>query len=153
MRAILIDPFNRTVTEENLKDGSYDSLKAAVFSGDPSAAKYSNYLEHISLGAGHGAYLDEEGLLRPWSEQAFFKFGPERTLAGRALVVRDTSDGDVAAARLPLELVAQQVQWITPQEVRVPAPIVNSLPKDWNPGDPIPAPDIKEWWTFDNQPT
>lgn len=128
MRAILIDPFLQTVSEvEN--GGRLDDIRAAVF-GDKLSERSA--IEHYGVGADHAIYIDDEGLFVPWDEQKFFKLGGTMTIAGRALMLQDSPDGDTAPCLIPLETVKRTVSWIDAKDVRVPAPAVHSMDKDGN---------------------
>ena len=121
MRAILIDPFLQSIRVVEI-DGSYESLKTYVFDGKGDG----EFLEHVGVGASHGLYIDEEGILKDWDSQKFFRIGnpsgdPGYTLAGRDLMVSDTEEGDVGPCMIPLHTVVDTVTWVDAKDVRVPA--------------------------------
>lgn len=129
MKAILIDPFTKTVCELQTS-GAYDAIKRLVF---VDLLDRSEYLEAVNIGAGHCMYIDEEGLLVPWDEQAFFEIGlPSncRQIAGRAVICKSTDDGDNADCELPVSIVVQTVRWISAQAVSVAAPVLTTVGKD-----------------------
>lgn len=129
MKAILIDPFAKTV-RELYTSGAYDVIKRLVF---VDLLGRSGYLEAVYIGADHSMYIDEEGLLVPWDEQAFFELGlPSncRQIAGRAVIFKNTDDGDNADCELPVSIVARTVRWIGAQAVSVAAPVLTTVGKD-----------------------
>lgn len=147
--ATLIDPKARVVKPWALhtdEEGSaYDSLVDAI-------SQYADsrlYIEHIDVGAGHGMYLDENGVLMPWDDQSFFKLG-DQTFAGVAVIVRDTDDGYSASCEIPLGLIASRVEWIEPRQVRIPAPVMQTIGADGKVETTYLA-GCREW-TYDNQP-
>lgn len=154
LKAILIDPVLRIVApcdvEVDAKGSSYEGLRDLIFKH----RDQTGYLQHLSLGASHGIYIDEEGVLTDWDQQAFFYIGNSRgdglTIAGVAVLVRDTPDGDTADCTLPLELVQSTVTWLHPKEVRVPAPVMTTFEKDGTEKRTLLA-GVEEW-TYDNQP-
>lgn len=147
--ATLIDPRTRQIKPWALRldhEGSaYDSLVDAVFQHE----EQRGYIEHVDIGAGHGMYLDEEGVLKPWDEQGFFKLG-DQTFAGVAVIVRDTPDGYGDNCELPLELIASKVQWVDAHDVRIPAPMLQTLGPDGKVETTYLAGGRE--WTYDNQP-
>ena len=151
--AIIIDPATRTVRQEQLTSDLngelYHALKRAVF-GDNETGH--GYIEHISLGADHGIYIDEEGVLKPWDEQHFFRLGENLTIAGRAVLVKDTPDGDSADCELSIDYVTAPITWMEAKDVRVPAPFMETFnPKTGQVERELLA--GVEFWTYDNQPS
>lgn len=135
MRAVLIDPFSKSVHSVSLPDddgAQYEALRALIFKDRPRVG----YVEHISLGAGHGLYLDEEGLLSDWDEQKFFAFirgdGSPLYIAGRAIVVSDTEDGGMASCALTIVTIYHSIKWVDAKDVDVAAPRVHSCDADGN---------------------
>lgn len=149
IKAVVINPFTRTITETRLardQHGSvYGALRDTIFPD-----RDLGYLEHLSVGMSHGLYIDEEGVLRDWDEQAFFKLGAELVIAGIGVIVLDTSDGESADCFLPVDLVATQVTWLDTRAVRVPAPVMTSMDQDGTVHTTLLA--GCEEWTYDNQP-
>lgn len=102
MRAILIDPFTRTVSDietDASLDEMYDVLKVDL-------------ITVIQVGASHAMILDDEGLLKDKETQAYFTLkGMEQPLAGRAMILADEY-GENRAATLSLKEVEDKVLWL-----------------------------------------
>lgn len=155
--AVFIDPFARTVTDVTLPVGeklTWAAIKALV-------APSQGLLERVHL-ADHGAlgsvyaYVDECGNLMDWDSQAFFKLVYPYPLAGRAVIVREptgSADGYMALG-VPAAAIAPHVEWIAPQDVRMPAPTFQACDDNMNPiGEPKPlsADGVTEW-NYKQQP-
>jgi hypothetical protein len=151
--AVLIDPFTRTVSHIQLEGDTnnpashYHAFKGAVF-GDTDDR--NNLLQHINVGAGHGLYCDEEGLLKPWDEQAFFKLGDDLIIAGKAIVVRDTPDGWSESCAMPIATITRPLAWLDAKDVRVPAPFMETMGPDGDVKKELLA--GVEYWDYNNQP-
>lgn len=99
MRAILIDPYTRTVTEVD-NNGKLDGLYKAIG---------CEMVEAIRVGDNETMWLDEEGFLSEGRPVFRLNDNPQ-ALAGRALILGD-KNGDSAPTRLPLAAVAHAVKW------------------------------------------
>jgi hypothetical protein len=99
MRAILIDPYTRTVTEiEN--DGTLDGLYKAI---------QCEMVEAIRVGNNETMWLDEEGFLS--EGRPVFRLGDNaQALAGRAVILGD-KDGESTPTKLAVAAVAAAVKW------------------------------------------
>lgn len=154
LKAIIIDPISRTVAycdvERDDNGSTYEGLRDLIFKH----REQSGYIEHVSVGANHGLYIDEEGVLIDWDAQGFFclRQGDKVTspFAGVAILVGDTPDGDTGDCLLPLQMIHDSVQWIEPQQVSIPAPFMTSYDKDGNEQKTLLA-GVEEW-TYGNQP-
>lgn len=106
MRAILIDPHTRTVSELSARNGLqpiYDAIRADCFTVVNVSEK------------GDALYLDDFGLERVGQE--FFAIGNyPNPLAGRGLILGTDSEGESQSTGLSLAAVAAKVHWLTPQE-------------------------------------
>jgi len=124
VRAILINPFAKTVTEVDTNGyaDTYGAIQRLVFGR--SMNDTNGFVERVRIGAEHSIYIDEEGMLVDWDHQAFFKIGG-RSLAGNGVIVCDDDWGGVEPCDIPLDVVTQAVEWLTPQEVDVPAPRIH----------------------------
>lgn len=112
MRAILIDPFTRTVSDIET-DASLDDLYSVL---------QVDLITVIRVGAGHAMILDDEGLLKDKSVQAYFGMkGLDQPLAGRAMILGDNY-GENRAATLTLDEVKDKVIWLDNEKVE---------PDDW----------------------
>lgn len=102
MRAILINPFTRTVTDvetsASLLD-MYDLLQVDL-------------ITVVRVGGGHALILDDEGLLKDKDIQAYFSLkGMDQPLAGRGLILADEY-GENRPATLSLKEVEDKVIWL-----------------------------------------
>ncbi len=107
MRAILIDPFTRNISEvetsASLLD-MYDLLQVDCITA-------------VQVGGGHAMILDDEGLLKNKDVQAYFTMkGASQPFAGRGLILGDNY-GENRDATLPLDLVKDTVVWMDNEEV------------------------------------
>jgi hypothetical protein len=154
IKAIIIDPIVRFVSYcevEVNNDSAYEGLRDLVFRH----RDQPGYLDVVRVGAGHSLFVDDEGIMSDWDSQGFFYLGDAQgngqTLAGVAILVRDTPDGDSADCTLPIELVESKVTWLHPKEVRVPAPFMTTW--DDNNKEKKTLLHGVEFWTYDNQPS
>lgn len=112
MRAILIDPFTRTVSDIET-DASLDDLYAVL---------QVDLITVMRVGAEHAMILDDEGLLKSKEVQSYFGMkGLDQPLAGRAMILGD-SYGENRAATLTLDEVKDKVVWLDNEKVE---------PDDW----------------------
>jgi hypothetical protein len=107
MRAILIDPFTRTVSDIDTAaslDDLYEILQVDL-------------ITVMRVGASHAMILDDEGLLKDRFEQEYFQLeGMDQPLAGRALILADEY-GENRPATLTLKEVADKVVWLRNEDV------------------------------------
>ncbi|AWI53195.1 hypothetical protein DEH84_06940 [Aquabacterium olei] len=150
--AFLIDPHARTVTEVQTTGrtegpaGLYELLGCA-------------YVERVECGHGFSVWLDEEGMLKPWEDQAFCltPFYPE-PLAGKLLLMRERVDGeDYRAVNHGLkpgfaDWLAIAVRWIAPKAVEVPAPVFMTQEADGSITAESLGGDSRGMWTINHQP-
>lgn len=107
MRAILIDPFTRTVTEVDT-DAGLDELYQLLD---------VDLITVMDVGAGHAMILDDEGLLKQKDFQAYFGMkGLDQPLAGKALILGNKY-GENRDATLPLSAVEEKVIWLDNKNV------------------------------------
>ncbi len=107
MRAILIDPFERTITEVKIDDDfksiykflSNDVVKVDCFTTG------MNWPNHDIL------YVDDEGLFK--RDSRFFDIGRAdgQPLAGLGLIMGGNSAGESESARTSLVEIQQLVRW------------------------------------------
>jgi hypothetical protein len=96
MRAILIDPFTRTVSDIDTAAGLDDLYEILQV----------DLITVMQVGASHAMILDDEGLLKDSSEQEYFQLkGMDQPLAGRGLILADEY-GENRPATLSLNSVA-----------------------------------------------
>lgn len=107
MRAILINPFTRTVSDIET-DASLDEMYSIL---------QVDLITVMQVGAGHAMILDDEGLLKDKASQAYFTMkGLAQPLAGRAMILGDKY-GENRDATLPIEEVEEKVIWLDNDKV------------------------------------
>lgn len=112
MRAILIDPFTRTVSEIDT-DASLDDMYRLLD---------VDLITVIGVGASHAMILDDEGLLKDKEFQAYFTLeGMSQPLAGKAMILADEY-GENRPATLSLKEVEDKVIWLQHEKI---------IPQDW----------------------
>lgn len=119
-RAILIDPFAKTVTEVQIHGDTLPGMYAALDCQQVNAISMGKV-----GGIQHDLWVDEEGLFIPWGEQAFYQLnGYPEPLAGRGLIFACSPDGDTisASSLLTTERVKTVVSWVDAENVEVSAP-------------------------------
>lgn len=152
---ILIDPFARTVTPVQVPDGSTDALLHFLYANIQCDIVGSSGLPNEDSG-----YYDDDGLLKPWDQQAFF-YVPgwfDYPLAGRWIVTRFTpgveEDYDpLSDCATDIDKLRATIQWVAPQDVVVPSPQFVEYDKAGNVSSAKPVDGGSGVWTFDNQPT
>ena len=88
-RAILIDPFNETITEVKMVDTKLQTIYTLL---------ECRIITITSLANGIDMVLDDEGLLKDSENQAYFKCGiGSQPFAGKALIVATDDEGDFAS--------------------------------------------------------
>ena len=88
-RAILIDPFNETITEVKMVDTKLQTIYTLL---------ECRIITITSLANGIDMVLDDEGLLKDSESQAYFKFGiGSQPFAGKALIISTDDQGDFAS--------------------------------------------------------
>lgn len=111
MRAILIDPFTRTITDVEI-DPTLDNLYQTLG---------VDLITVVRIEPGHALIIDDEGLLKDKDTQAYFWWkGSDQPFAGRGLILGDNY-GENRDASLSLELVQSLVTFcdnanINPEE-------------------------------------
>jgi hypothetical protein len=86
-RAILIDPFNETITEVKMVDTKLQTIYALLG---------CSIITITSLADGIDMILDDEGLLKDSENHAYCKFGiSSQPFAGKALIVATDSEWNI----------------------------------------------------------
>lgn len=108
MRAILIDPSNRTVTEVDYS-GDYTQIYDLI-----GAASRMFEIVNVPTLPDHDCYVDEEGLLYDGGNpHGFFMLAlAPQPYAGKGLLLCCTDDGDSITATATLEQVREVVTWM-----------------------------------------
>lgn len=105
MRAILIDPTNKSVTDVDYS-GDYHDITKLI-------AAESGLFATVRLFGIHVMYVDDEGLLVNPNPNGYFRIeGYPGVLAGKGLIVGTTVDGDDTDTFADLELVRNGVTFI-----------------------------------------
>ena len=100
MRAILIDPYARTITEIDHGGGLADLYKILQV----------ELVCAVEISPKDTLWLDDEGFLA--EGRPVFRIGDNaQPLAGRGLILGHTREGESAATVLPLALVTKAVKW------------------------------------------
>jgi Domain of unknown function (DUF3846) len=108
MRAIIINPEDRTITETEI-DGSLKTLQQIV----------GGLIEPVCQGLDehHHCYVNEEGLLD--DPQYFFMFkNGHQPLAGNGVIPSSTDDGGEAPCTLSLDCVKERVTFMDLEAAR-----------------------------------
>lgn len=106
MKAILIDPHDETVSTVQY-DGNYQSIYKLIG---------CDTFDVVSLDDTNSLYIDDEGLFRP-DQKFFWAKGWPHPLAGKALILGTTEDGDSAETDLSSHTVAAQLHFMTREQV------------------------------------
>lgn len=108
MRSILINPYNQTVTEQDV-GGDIKDWYALLRANDP--LFHSDMVELIRLGPGVDLWIDEEGALEDGRPVFQFEDGP--AFAGVAFILGENDEGNNidAPSFLTAELVRSKVIW------------------------------------------
>lgn len=108
MKAFLIDPVARTI-EEVEHDGSLDSIYRLIGADCFACASFD--------ADGNGAYVDDEGLLKP-NQEFFLIDGYPQPLAGKGLVLGCDELGETIEPTLSLEDLRNKTRFLNSVQVR-----------------------------------
>lgn len=116
MRAILIDPFARTVTEVEYT-GEYTNINEHI---------KAQYFDVVRINRkGDAIFVDDEGLINGNENQAYFGWlGYMNPLAGRGLILGCDDEGESIEPTISLETAQKHVIWLEPHEVSFTPPMV-----------------------------
>ena len=109
-RAILIDPFNETITEVKMVDTKIQTIYALLGCEIFTIVNLANKIDML---------LDDEGLLKDSDKQAYFKFGiSSQPFAGKALIVATDDEGDFASSpeEVSVDKINERVIFFKPSE-------------------------------------
>jgi len=106
MRAILIDPFQQTVTDVDYS-GDYKQIYQLIEADLFTCVTFNQ--------AGDAVFIDDEGLFKDSDEQRYFVLtddnGNSQLLAGRGLVLGLDASGESISPTVTLEQVQAKVYW------------------------------------------
>ena len=105
MRAILIDPARKTI-EETKYDGTLEDIYKHIEQAVITTVRVDE--ENI-------LYVDDEGLYRP--NQHYFRWGPQKYLAGRGIIIGVNEAGEDVEATISIDEVRKDVQFYKIQPV------------------------------------
>lgn len=119
MKAILIDPFARTV-EEVEYTGEYTNINEHI---------KAQYFDVVRINRkGDAIFVDDEGLINGNENQQFFGWiGYANPLAGRGLVLGTDDEGESISPSIDLETVRKHVIWMNADEVSFVPPMIVSF--------------------------
>lgn len=107
MRAILINPFKREVTEVNT-DTSLDDIYNLI---------RCDTITVVPWDEDHALFLDDEGLLKAKEDQAYWRMlGVDQPFAGRGLIIGDEY-GENRDATLSALSVLTGIEFLDPEDV------------------------------------
>lgn len=105
MRAILIDPTTKTVSETEYS-GDYHDITKLI-------AAESGLFTVVRLSSSHVMYVDDEGLLVNPNPNGYFRLeGYPTILAGKGLIVGSTPDGNDVETSIPVSVVEAVVTFV-----------------------------------------
>lgn len=143
MKAILIDPFTKTVTDVVLPDGTIETMRKTLQCAYVECVRY--------FGNNEVGCINDEGMLVDWDRQAFFKLSNSATIAGRMVLARETQTG-WTDTRFDAALIRPHVTFVDAKDVRVPAMCITTLNKDGTESERNYFGGPSEW-TYEQQPT
>src|SRR5262252_5356459 len=113
MRAILINAYDRTVSESTVADGDYRDIYRALSTPEHAIDTFT-VIDISERHRGHGEtiFVDDEGLLKDPSHFFLWR-GYGQPLAGNGLILGvDHSTGESESTRLTVESVADMVTFV-----------------------------------------
>lgn len=107
MKAVLIDPFTRSVSEIDI-DPSLDNLYQTL---------QVDTITVVAIRPDHALIIDDEGLLKSRDEQEYFWWaGSEQPFAGRGLILKDEM-GENRDAAITVEQVKKCMRFCDKEEI------------------------------------
>lgn len=121
MRAILINPFDETVTEIEHDASSYKNIYDEISTPTHQVDTFTCHYPSEPLPDGDAVFVDDEGLLK--GPTCFFAIDGY-PLAGCGLILGSDSMGETAPAKAELANVKERVKFLGHGEAAVPPPLV-----------------------------
>ena len=110
MKAVFINAMERKVEAVNIENELHTIYKQLG----------CDMIQCIDIGENHTLICDEEGRLRDWAMG--FKLAGPTVIAGNALIVATTEDGDFADCQAPQCLFSRNVEFVDLKEHPLPPP-------------------------------
>ena len=108
MKTILINPFERTITEVDY-NGDFHQIYGLIECDTFDCVRINNQ--------GDAIFVDDEGLISG-KEQAFFGwYGYPQPLAGRGMIIGSDIAGESVSTKITLEEAVKNVVWLMPINV------------------------------------
>lgn len=125
VRAILIDPFAKTVSEVQHNASDYKNIYKVlgISTFDARAVDKTNSM-----------FFDDDGLYK--EDQHYFAIGREPHVAGKALILGVDGEGETADCTVPLQLVQRAVRFYKVQ------PVFTDVSQTSGPGEVFGAPGV-----------
>lgn len=103
MKAILIDPFARTISEVEY-DGDYKSIYGFID---------CDTFDCVRIGFNDAAiFVDDEGLINDKEQEFFVWKGFDQPLAGKGLILGADEDGGAVSPELTVEEAKAHITWL-----------------------------------------
>ena len=116
IKAILIDPFEKTVSEVQLDGDDYRAIYPLISRPEDQVDTFTSGLAMLD---GDMVLVDDEGLINWWERgQAFFEIiGGHQPLAGKGLVMGSNTQGESTSVRVTLGQMQELVRWVDEADV------------------------------------
>lgn len=160
VNAVLIDPYSRTVNPIQLDDNTHD---VSAFLQQIYGLVGTDEVSSTGMPNGDRAWFDDNGLLRPWNEQAFFSLpGFVGSLAGKWVIMRSKTVWDdeikdqldvMEDCRAEPGWLRQRIRWLEPQQAAAPAPSFQVINKDGTMSKPETLDGGPKIWTYNDNPS
>lgn len=110
MKAYLIDPFTRTVSQVEYS-GDYQQIYSFIDCDTFTCADFND--------KGDTVFVDDEGLINGKPQEFFLVDGYPTPLAGKGLVLGTNQEGESVEPSITLSELDDAIQWISPLELRL----------------------------------
>jgi hypothetical protein len=111
LRAVLVDPVARTVTDIEIEkglDGMYEAIGCELVA-----------LVRLKDGSEGDLWVDDEGLLKLTPESRFFVIHKSSALTGKGLILGSTEEGESTHAPQKADYYAPLITFMGPSAARV----------------------------------
>jgi hypothetical protein len=125
VKALLIDPYQGTITEVDHDASDYQNIYALLSTEAKPVSTFEAYYAGGALPEGDAIFIDEEGRLK--GPNTFFLFDGQ-PLAGRGLVLGSDEKGDTQACKLTFDECAKRVEFVAGEhEPPIPPVVIMAL--------------------------